>query len=110
MFPERTRSQVAWIGSIQIFATFFCVLVGNPLVNMGYFKLCFRGGSIGLFISLLWTSFCKTFGQVLGVQGILMGISMGLIFSSGVLVLSTYFSNRTGIAMALASVGSSVGK
>ncbi|KAK2820036.1 hypothetical protein FQN49_007784, partial [Arthroderma sp. PD_2] len=102
-------AKIAWIGSFQIFASFTLFLLVGLLTSKGYFKPCFRGGSVGLAVSLLLTSFCKVWWQFFIVQGVLMGCSMGLVFTSAVAVTTTYFSTNLGIATSLAAVGSSFG-
>ncbi|KAM5456421.1 hypothetical protein McanCB56680_005278 [Microsporum canis] len=109
MLPTSSPSKIAWIGSFQIFASFGLFLLVGLLTSKGYFKLCFRGGAVGLMTTILLTGFCKTWWQFFLVQGVLMGCSMGLVFTSAVTVTTTYFSTNLGIATALAAVGSSFG-
>jgi hypothetical protein len=54
-------------------------------------------------------SFCEKWWQFFLVQGVVMGAAMGLVFSSGIMVLTSYFSTKLGIATAIAAAGSSVG-
>lgn len=109
MLASDGPSKIAWIGSFQIFATFFLFLLVGPLVSKGHFKLCFRGGSFVLALSILLVSFCKTWWHFFLVQGVIMGVSMGFAFPAGVLVLTSYFSTKLGIATAIGAVGSSCG-
>ncbi|PGH23841.1 hypothetical protein AJ80_02089 [Polytolypa hystricis UAMH7299] len=102
-------SKIAWIGSFQLFATFFLCLIAGPLVNKGYFRLCFHGGSVSLFAGLLLASFCKQWWQLFAVQGVMVGVAMGLVFSSGIMVISSYFASNLGIATGIAAAGSSIG-
>lgn len=62
-----------------------------------------------MFISILATSWCHKFGELLIVQGILTGIGMGMAFGGGILVLQSYFTTHLGIAAGLTSAGGSVG-
>ena len=109
LLPSHSPSQIAWIGSFQIFLLFATGIVVSPLVDRGYFRLCFNGGSVLLVVSLVTTSFCKQWWQLLLVQGMMTGTGMGLIFSSGVVVLMSYFSRRMGVATGLAACGGSTG-
>lgn len=61
-------------------------------------------------VTILLTGFCKEWWQFFLVQGVLMGCSMGLVFTSAVTVTTTYFSTNLGVATALAAVGSSFGQ
>ena len=81
----------------------------SPLIDKGYFNLCFRGGCATMLISILCTAWCHKFWELLLVQGILTGFGMGIAFGSGILVLQSYFSSRLSTAAGLTSAGGSVG-
>ena len=110
MLPESTPAQIAWIGSSQIFFIFFMSIIVSPLMDKGHFRACCNGGSVLLVLSVLSTSFCTRWWQLLLVQGILTGISMGLIFGAGIMVLVSYFSTHMGLATGIAAAGSSTGR
>lgn len=84
-------------------------IIVSPLIDKGYFRVCFNGGCFVMFISILGTSWCHKFGELLVVQGILTGIGMGMAFGGGILVLQSYFTTHLGIAAGLTSAGGSVG-
>ncbi|MCJ1437677.1 hypothetical protein MMC27_007064 [Xylographa pallens] len=109
MLPTNSPAQIAWIGSFQIFLLFFMSIIVSPLLDKGYFRLCFNGGSGILVLSVVMTSFCTQWWQLLVIQGILTGVGMGLAFGSGVIILMSYFSKRIGVATAIAAAGSSTG-
>ncbi|KAF6234173.1 hypothetical protein HO173_007593 [Letharia columbiana] len=81
----------------------------SPLIDKGHFRLGFNGGCFLMFVSILSTSWCYKFWELLFVQGILTGIGMGMAFGSGILVLQSYFTSHLGIAAGLTSAGGSVG-
>ena len=108
--PDSSPAKIAWIGSFQMFATFFMCLATTPLLNKGYFRLCLIGGTTLLLAGLVSLSFCTKWWHIMLVQGVMMGIGMGLAFSSGVVILTSYFSTRLGTATAIAATGSSIGK
>ena len=109
MMPEKTPSQIAWIGSIQVFLVFFMGILVSPMMDKGYFRLCFNGGSAILVAGVVATSFCTQWWQLILIQGIATGIGMGLVFSSGVMVLMSYFSKHMGLATGIAAAGASTG-
>lgn len=82
----------------------------SPLVDKGFFRLCFNGGSVLLVIAVLLTSFCTQWWQLLLVQGILTGIAMGLVFGSAVIVLMAYFSKHIGRATGIVASGANTGQ
>ena len=62
-----------------------------------------------MFFSILTTTWCRDFDELLFVQGVLTGIGMGMAFGSGILVLRSYFDAHLGVAAGLTSAGGSVG-
>lgn len=109
LLSDRSPATIAWIGSFQIFFLFFMSIAVSPLIDKGHFRLCFTGGCGLMFISILATTWCRKFGELLVVQGIFTGIGMGVAFGSGILVLRSYFDAYLGIAAGLTSAGGSVG-
>lgn len=59
---------------------------------------------------LLAASFCTQWWQLMLAHGVTVGIGMGLSFSSGIVVLTSYFSTRLGIATSISAAGSSIGE
>lgn len=58
---------------------------------------------------MMLTSICTEFYQFLLCQGILLGISSGLIFAPALSVIGHYFFKKRAMAMAFASTGSPIG-
>lgn len=61
-------------------------------------------------VSVVVTSFCAKYWQLIVAQGVLTGVGMGLIFGSGANVLMSYFSKRIGVATGIAASGGAVGE
>lgn len=110
LLPASSLTQLAWIGSTQLFLMFF---LGGPIglyMDRGYFRVFFNGGSALLLVSLFATSYCTLWWHFFFVQGILTGLGMGLLFPCGVIVLMSYFPQRNiGRAMAIGAAGSPLG-
>jgi predicted MFS family arabinose efflux permease len=58
---------------------------------------------------MMLTSICTEYYQFLLCQGILLGMSSGLIFAPALSVVGHYFFKKRAIAMSLASTGSPIG-
>lgn len=58
---------------------------------------------------MMLTSLCTEFYQFFLCQGILLGVSAGLIFAPALSVVGHYFFKKRAIAMSLASTGSPIG-
>ncbi|KAL1968264.1 hypothetical protein VTN77DRAFT_2099 [Rasamsonia byssochlamydoides] len=105
---KQTYFKVAWIGSVQLFAMFIVRAFSASLIQK-HFRGCFTGGSALLLLSLVFTSFCTKWWLLFCIQGVSMGVAMGLVYNSGVIVLTSYFSTGLGLATTICSVGSSFG-
>jgi MFS family permease len=58
---------------------------------------------------MMLTSICTEFYQFLLCQGVLFGVSSGLIFAPALSVVGHYFFNKRAMAMSFASTGSPIG-
>lgn len=66
-------------------------------------------GSIGQLLALFMTSLCTEYYQAFLAQGVLLGVSMSLIFCPPVAVVSRRMPHRRGLALGLTIGGSSIG-
>ncbi|KAI0887365.1 MFS general substrate transporter [Annulohypoxylon maeteangense] len=102
-------SQVAWVGSIQIFLCFVIGMVSGRLSDAGYPKLLYATGAIVTVFGMFMTSLATTYWQVLLAQGFLTGIGGGLMFMPATANVATYFKKNRSLAVALNGCGSSTG-
>jgi MFS family permease len=106
---SRSPSDIAWIGSIQMFCLFFVGTFAGRLTDAGYFRLVFAAGAALIVFGTLITSACTQYWQILLAQGLCVGIGNGCVFTPALAVLSTYFKKRQSIAIGLAACGSATG-
>ncbi|KAK5169418.1 uncharacterized protein LTR77_005394 [Saxophila tyrrhenica] len=102
-------SNLSWIGSIEAFLLMLVGSVAGPIYDKGYVHELLGVGSFLIVLGQMMLSLCSTYWQVLLAQGIAIGIGTGLIFTSGVAILSTYFSTKLATATGIAASGSSIG-
>ncbi|KAL3478821.1 major facilitator superfamily domain-containing protein [Aspergillus californicus] len=105
---DQSSSSIAWIGSIQTFFLFSASLVGGPLFDRYGSKVIYPPAVVYVF-TIFMTSLCKEYYQFMLAQGILGGISQGLVMAPAMAATPQYFSKKRGAAMGLAVAGSSVG-
>ncbi|CAE6449174.1 unnamed protein product [Rhizoctonia solani] len=105
MLPRVSPSKIAWIGSVQ----YALGLVTGRMFDLGYF----RGPQLAaaaLFVAgTLLTAECKEYWQFLLCQGFAVGIGCGFLFGPMIPVITHWFKARRGVAVGIASAGSSVG-
>ncbi|KAK0702394.1 major facilitator superfamily domain-containing protein [Lasiosphaeris hirsuta] len=99
---------VAWIGSVQATLIFATGMVAGPLFDR-YGVLVIRLAALGYVLAVMLTSICKDYWHFMLSQGVLSGITTGLLLSPSMAVVSQYFHRRRGAALGMVVAGSSAG-
>ena len=103
-------SNIAWIGSIQIF---FLIVIGaysGSASDSGYFRLTTIAGMCLFVLGVFMTSISRTYYQLLLAQGVCCGVGMGLLFIPIMSVVATYWtSKRKSLALGCMLCGAAVG-
>ena len=97
------------VGSVQIFLLFFVGTFSGRATDYGLFRITFLVGSILQLIGVFMTSISTRYWQLFLAQGICTGLGNGLIFCPALSLLSTYFTKKRSLAIAIAASGSSTG-
>ncbi|KAH1339860.1 hypothetical protein KXV68_007049 [Aspergillus fumigatus] len=106
---QKTASEIAWIGSIQIFLQYITSLISGSLFDLHGAKILLIPGSISFVFSIMMTSLCRKYYQAILAQGILGGLSTGFIFTPSLAAIGHYFQKKRGLAMGICAAGSSLG-
>ncbi|KAI1110472.1 monocarboxylate permease-like protein, mch4 [Nemania sp. NC0429] len=104
-----SSSNISWIGSIQSFLLQLTGLVAGPLYDRGYLRALLVTGMGLVLLGLFTLSASYEYYQALLSQGFAIGIGAGLLFTPTVSLLPTYFTTHIGLAIGIASSGSSLG-
>jgi MFS family permease len=108
VLPE-SPSTISWIGSIQVFLTFFIGAFSGRLLDAGLFvPTLFVGGVLQL-LGIFMMSLSTKWWQLLLSQGVLTGIGGGIFFCPSMGLIATYFSGRRALAVGVVTTGNSVG-
>ena len=83
--------------------------IAGPIYDKGYVRQLLGVGSFLIVFGQMMLSLCTSYWQVLLAQAVCIGTGTGLIFVSGVAILSTYFSTKIATATGIAASGSSIG-
>ncbi|CZR68581.1 related to monocarboxylate transporter [Phialocephala subalpina] len=105
---NKTPSQISWIGSLQIFFLLSGNVIGGPLFDRFGGKIVWPP-AVAFVFSVMMTSLCKEYYQFILCQGILGGVSMGMMMAPGMASVGQYFRRKRGQAMGIAVAGSSLG-
>lgn len=108
LFTE-SSSNISWIGSIQCFLLQLTGIVAGPIYDRGYLRLLLVIRSVMVVFGYMMLSLCHEYWQALLAQAICVGLGSGLLFTPTVSLLPTWFSSHIGLAVGIASSGSSLG-
>ncbi|PQE09155.1 major facilitator superfamily transporter protein [Rutstroemia sp. NJR-2017a WRK4] len=103
------QSQVSWIGSIQVFLTFFVGTFSGRSADAGYARHTAIFGSTLLVLGTFMTSLATTYWQIFLAQGLCTGLGMGILYMPSVAVIGTYFKKNKAMALGMAASGSGTG-
>ena len=106
---KASSTNISWIGSIQCFLLQLTGLVAGPVYDRGYLRLLVITGSFMIVFGHMMLSLCTEYWQALLAQAFCVGIGAGLLFVPIVSLIPTWFSTRIGLAVGIASSGSSFG-
>ncbi|GIC89003.1 uncharacterized protein Aud_005404 [Aspergillus udagawae] len=106
---KASSSKISWIGSLQCFLLQLTGLIAGPIYDRGHLRLLLITGSFLVVFGLMMLSLCKEYWQALLAQAFCVGIGGGLLFTPTVSLLPTWFSTHMGLAVGIASSGSSLG-
>ncbi|MCJ1332389.1 hypothetical protein MMC10_009081 [Thelotrema lepadinum] len=106
---EATSSDISWIGAIQCFLLQLTGLIAGPVYDRGHLRLLLVSGSFMIVFGLMMLSLSTEYWQALLSQAFCVGIGAGLLFVPTVSLIPTYFSTYIGLAIGIASSGSSLG-
>ena len=102
-------SQISWIGSIQIFLTFFVGTVSGRSADAGYAQYTVLLGSTMVVLGTFMTSLATSYWQVFLAYGVCTGLGMGILYMPGVAVIGSYWQKRKAMALGMAASGSGTG-
>ncbi|EJU01047.1 MFS general substrate transporter [Dacryopinax primogenitus] len=109
--PNHSASEIAWIGTIQLFLLFGMGIPCGMLFDARKFHWMTISGSV-LLVSCCFALSAAQPGQYYQfflAQGLGQGIGMGLLYLPAVAVLSHHFEKRRALASGFVFMGSGVG-
>ncbi|EXU99397.1 MFS transporter [Metarhizium robertsii] len=108
MLSHETQSTISWIGSVQLFFLYAGGVVGGPLFDRYGAKVMPLPALI-MVVAVMMTSLCTQYYQFMLAQGILGGLSSGMLFAPAMTCVSHYFHKRRATALGITVTGSSLG-
>ena len=109
LIPDTPLSDIAWIGSIQIFLMMLIGVCAGWLLDAGYLQFILIGGTFMTTLGMFMLSLCTKYWEILLAQAFCVGIGSGLLGLTSVAVIPLYFRKKRMIATGIAATGSSTG-
>ncbi|KZT05812.1 MFS general substrate transporter [Laetiporus sulphureus 93-53] len=104
-----SSSNISWIGSLQLFLTFFMGLPAGRLLDKGYFRITTIVGSLLFVFSMFMLSLTDPhdYYQIILSQGIGLGLGSGLLLVPAQSVQAHHWKRRRAFAIGIVSTGRS---
>lgn len=106
---DKPSSDIAWIGSLQVFFLFFLGTFSGRLADAGWLREVFAVGSFLQLLGIFMASISTKYWHFLLAQGVCVGMANGCLFCPGVALVSTYFSKKKSLAIGISASGSAIG-
>ena len=106
---QESPSAISWVGGIQIFLMMCIGIVSGRSTDAGHYRpMAIAGLSIQV-LGVFMTSLITNYWQLILAQGVCQGIGSGLVFTSTMTIVSSYFAKRKALAVCGMSSGTATG-
>ncbi|EMC95040.1 hypothetical protein BAUCODRAFT_123523 [Baudoinia panamericana UAMH 10762] len=106
---NESPSDISWIGTVSTGLLIAVGVASGPLFDMGYFRSMLLIGGLGETLAMFMLSLCSKYWQIMLTQGILTGLTNGLLYLPGLALVGRSFKKHRSIAMALTTCGAPIG-
>lgn len=109
VLPDSSTSEIAWIGSVQIWGCYFFGIGSGALSDKYGPALPFALGTFFMVFGNMMSSLSTTYYQFLLSQGFCVALGMGLIFTPALAIQCQWFLKRRGFVVGFVMSGQMVG-
>ncbi|KAL7417054.1 major facilitator superfamily domain-containing protein [Mrakia frigida] len=102
-------SSIAWIGSLQYCLIFLPAVIMGRLFDTGTFIVPYTISALTYTVSVILIAQCKEYYQFVLCQGVLLGLSAGVMFGPTLAIVSHWFHKKRAMAYGVVACGSSIG-
>ena len=110
LLAASTASGISWVGAVQACFIMLGSVWSGPLYDWGHLRPLIAVGCFMVVVGMFMTSFCDHYWQILLAQGCLIGLGFGSLFTPTTAVIASHFQKHRGLAMGIATSGSTIGK
>ena len=109
LLSSSSPSDIAWIGSFQLFLIFAVGTFSGRALDAGYFRVTYITGCVLFLFGIFMTSLCHTYWQIFLAQALCAGLGSGLMFTPAIGLVSTYFAKKKVFITAFFLTGAGTG-
>lgn len=107
--PLASQFAISWTGSFQVWCSYASALIAGPTTDRLGARPCIAVGTVFFVAACMLISVADSYWSVFLAQGVLQGISIGVLMSPALAVASQYFTRRRALALGMVAAGSSLG-
>lgn len=104
---DYSPSAIAWIGTVEVALLLIVGMYSGLLFDRGHFRVTLLCATVTLFFAMMMLSISTKYYQIMLTQGVLVGLSCGLLFVPSIALIPLYFRDRKGLALGIATAGGS---
>lgn len=105
LLPCESASSISWIGTVSSFLLICIGVVSGPIFDLGYFRTCLFIGAVGQTLGVMLMSISDKYWQLFLTQGLLIGITTGLLYLPSLTLVGRSFKRQRAVALAISSCG-----
>nr|POF17925.1 aspyridones efflux protein apdf [Quercus suber] len=109
VLSSSSSSDIAWIGSFQLFLIFAVGSFAGRALDAGHFRMVYVVGCVLLVLGVFMTSLCRSYWQFFLAQALCAGLGSGLMFTPAIGLVATYFSKKKVFILAFFLTGAGTG-
>ena len=102
-------SDLAWIGTTQVFCLNFVGVLTGPIYDLGYHGLLLYVSSFMVIFAIMMLSLSNNYYQVFLSQGLCLGIGSGILYVPSLALVAASFTTKRALAVTMVTAGSSIG-
>ena len=109
LLKGNNASDIAWIGSFELFCIFAVGTFSGRALDAGYFHPTYISGCVLLILGVFMTSLARNYWEVFLAQAVCSGVGTGLMFTPTIGLVGSYFSKKRIFIMAFYLTGAGAG-
>lgn len=110
MLTDQSTNAIAWVGTVEALLLILGGIVTGPIYDRGYVRELLCVGAALTVLGVMMLSLATKYYQIMLAQGVAVGLGSGIVYPPSITLVASIFSpRRRGLAVSLATCGTSIG-